>query len=114
VNVELDARNVLLSAFVALLVSASAFLALTPKAFAAKSDCPAGDVCVWSGPTFGGSRAFFAGSETGCHSLAAINPRSAYNHTGNHVAVFPGLTFLSPGESFSNLGSPFTGSLCIE
>ena len=114
VNVQLDTRNVFLTALIALVVLASAFLALAPRALAAKSDCPPADVCVWAGPAFGGDRAFFAGSDTGCHALAAINPRSAFNHTGTRVAVFPGLTSLFPGESFSNLGSPFTGSLCIE
>jgi hypothetical protein len=114
VDVQLDKRNLLLSALVGLMMLVGAFFALTPEASALeKSDCPAGYVCVWEGPTFGGNRAFFAGSETGCHGLANINPRSAFNHTGNHGAIFPGLVGLGPGESFSNLGSPYTGELCI-
>lgn len=86
-----------------------------------KEDCPPGDVCVWEGPTFGGNRAFFAGSETGTHTLENITPHSAYNHTGNHTAVFPEWYFgsccpnliLSPGQSESNRTSSHHTTLII-
>lgn len=111
-NIQLDRSNVLLSGLVAL-VFATAFFAFAPKAFAEKSDCPAGDVCVWEGPTFGGGRAFFAGSETGCHALANINPKSAFNHTGNHTAILVNLAGMAPGESISDITPAFQGELCI-
>jgi hypothetical protein len=112
-DLQLDRTNAVLAAFVALVVLTGAFFALAPKAFAEKSDCPAGDVCVWEGPTFGGNRAFFAGSETGCHSLANIDPKSAYNHTGNHAAILVNLAGLAPGEAISDITPAFTGELCI-
>ncbi len=55
-----------------------------------KSDCPPSYVCVWEGPTFGSAHIFFHGYETGTHNLNNLNcVLSAYNHTGEHVAVFP-------------------------
>lgn len=113
---ELDRRSIFLGALIALVVLASALWAVAPKASAGlleKSDCPAGFICVWEGPTFGGNRAFFSGSETGCHSLANIDPKSAYNHTGNHTAILVGLTSIGPGGTVSDITPAFTGELCI-
>lgn len=94
---------------------------LPSTAAAEKSDCPAGYLCVWEGPTFGGNRAFFAGSETGTHTLAGIDPRSAYNHTGNHEGLFwdwyagpPELyMYLGPGEAVKERPTPYTDDLII-
>ena len=111
-DLQLDTRNVFPSVLIALVVAAG-FLILTPQASAEKSDCPAGKICVWAGPTFGGAAAFFDGSETGCKALSSIDPRSAWNHTGNHTASFPSGTLpLGPGGSFSER-LPYTGSMCI-
>lgn len=82
-----------------------------------KSDCPAGKICLWSGPTFGGQQSFWNGSETGCHALESIDPESVYNHTGNHTAVFFIGPFnvelgISPGETFQ-FSEPYTKEFCI-
>jgi Peptidase inhibitor family I36 len=111
-NVLADARNVLLGTVVALAMLAGALLVLAPTASANREDCPAGRICLWSGPTFGGDRAFFEGSATGCHSLANIDPRSGWNHTGNHTAEFPFSRTIGPGASFSNI-FPWGGNVCI-
>jgi hypothetical protein len=113
VDVQVDARKIFLSALLALVVLASALLVIAPKASANKEDCPAGKVCLWAGPTFGGERAFFNGEELGCHSLASINPRSAWNHTGNKKVTFPGLLVMFPGAEFSNLEPAWPGEICI-
>lgn len=93
---------------------------LPSTAMANKSDCPGGYVCVWTGPTYGGTRSQWAGSETGTKTMASIDPRSAYNHTGNHTAVFPTWfegccpnLILSPGQSQGNRPSPYGGDLII-
>lgn len=115
-NNQLDTRSVFLSVLVALLMLASAFLALAPEVSAGttdKSDCPAGKICLWSGPTFGGQQSFWNGSETGCHALENIDPQSVYNHTGNHNATFPGLGTIVPGSSFT-FSPAWTGSMCID
>jgi hypothetical protein len=87
-------------------------------AAAEKSDCPAGYICAWEGPTFGGARTQFAGSDAGTKALANIDPRSAYNHTGNHTGVFntwytgccPNL-ILGPGQAEGNRATPYGGEL---
>jgi hypothetical protein len=115
VNLELDRRNVSLSALVALVVLASAFLALASKASASttvKSDCPAGKICLWAGPTFGGQQSFWNASETGCHALANIDPQSAYNHTSNRHATLTGFTTIGH-ETSIGWGFEYTGELCI-
>ena len=58
------------------------------------------------------SERFFNGSETGCHSLANIDPQSIWNHTGNHTATFPFARTISPGQSFANM-FPWGGEVCI-
>jgi hypothetical protein len=93
---------------------------LPSTAAANTSDCPAGFVCVWEGPTFGGQRSQWAGSETGTKTLENIDPRSAYNHTGNHTAVLnqwyegccPNL-ILQPGKDEGNRPTPYGGDLII-
>lgn len=94
---------------------------LPSTASASKSECAAGDVCFWSGKTFGraecesGLNCFshFHGYETGSHALANINPQSVWNHTGNHTAIFYVGLFgkvelgVYPGEDFQ-WGSPYT------
>lgn len=102
---------------VAFAAVASMFLALAPHALAEKSECPSGYVCLWSGPTFGGERAFFPGGETGVHTLANIDPRSGWNHTGNKIVALTGGEFYSvlfEGDSFSGLSSGYTGHISIE
>lgn len=111
-SVHVDTRNVVLGALVALVVLVGALLVLAPTASANKEDCPAGKICFWSGPTFGEAAAFFNGSETGCHSLAAINPRSGWNHSGNHTAEFPLTRVIPPGGEFAN-AFPWGGNVCI-
>lgn len=98
-NVQVETRNVFLSALVAFVVLAGALFVFAPTASANREDCPAAKVCLWSGPTYGGSAAFFNGEDTGWHSLAEINPQSAWNHTGNHAVLFDGLTWINPGET---------------
>jgi len=112
-NLPVGARSTFLSAWVALVVMVSALLVFAPTASANREDCPAGKVCLWAGPTFGGERAFFNGEETGCHPLGSIDPRSIWNHTGNHTAIFPFSRTIRPGESFANL-FPWGGEVCIE
>lgn len=118
-NMQLGARSVFLSALVGLVVLAGTFFAAAAQASAVgprnKSDCPNNTACLWEGPTFGGNRAFFAASDGGCHSLANINPRSAYNNTNNRILNFPtGVFVLFPLQSFSNLSSGYAGVMCIE
>lgn len=109
----MDARkNVLLSTLIALVVMAGAFLALAPEAMAERSECPAGKICLWSGPTYGGQKSFWNGYETGCHALANIDPESMWNHTGEHYATMPGLGMTAPGV-YWGWGYPYTGELCI-
>jgi hypothetical protein len=104
-----------LGGLIALVVLTCALLTVAPKASASvenKSDCPAGKICLWSGPTFGGQQSFWNGSETGYHALENIDPQSVYNHTGNHTAVFFIGPFnvelgVGPGETFQ-FGSPYT------
>lgn len=86
----------------------------------AKSDCPFGYICFWSGKTFGtaecqaGLNCFskFAGHETGWHNLESINPQSMYNNTASRVAWFPlgccSQYAIGPGETHQ-WGSPYTG-----
>jgi hypothetical protein len=113
-NLQLDTRNLILSALIALVALASAFAVLAPKASAATEDCPPSDVCLWETENFSGTRSFFSGSETGCHDITNINPRSMRNHTGNHTATFfPGPFGIGPsGEHL--FGGPYTGSMCID
>lgn len=106
-------RKTLLSALVALALLGAALFVVTPTASANREECPEGRICLWSGPTFGEARAFFNGFETGCHSLASIDPRSGWNHTGNHTAIFPFIKTIRPGQSFSN-EFPWGGEVCIE
>ena len=113
-SVRLDTRLTLLSALVALTVMVGALLTFAPRASAVLTDCPAGDICLWAGKFFGGQRAFFAGSETGCHSLANIDPLSMRNHTGNHTALFfPGPVGIGPSAEF-NFSPAYKGSMCID
>jgi Peptidase inhibitor family I36 len=81
------------------------------RASADTSDCPAADVCVWSGGTFGGPHEFFSGSETGCHSLSVI-VHSARNHTGNHTATF-GFAGESPTAPGAEIDLQGVTQLCI-
>jgi len=111
-GVQAEARNVVLSILIALVVLASAALVLAPTASANKEDCPSGKLCLWSGPTFGEARAFFTESETGCHSLANIDPRSGWNRT-SHLAIFPYIKTIAPGGEFKN-EFPWGGEVCIE
>jgi hypothetical protein len=116
VTVRLVKTNLLASALIAVAVVTGALLALAPKASAVKSDCPFGYVCLWSGPTYGGSAAFFQGSELGVKSLANIDPRSAWNHTANKIVGVTGGSFESvlwEGGSFDNLSSGYTGHIVI-
>lgn len=116
-DAQLSSRNLLLSGLVALALLASSFLMFAPNAAALdKSDCPSGKICLWAGPTFGGQQSFWNAWETGCHALANIDPRSAFNNTGNRIAQFTGGQFYSllwPSDSFSNLSSGYTGHMCI-
>lgn len=79
-----------------------------PKAAAVTSECPAGDVCVWSGGTFGGLPEFIPGSETGCHSFP-FEGHSARNHTGNKTVYF-GSSSIGPGGEIDLNG---VTSFCI-
>ena len=115
-NVEISTKTVLMSALSALAVLVVAFLAMAPKASAVKSDCPAGYVCLWSGPTYGGQQAFFHGSELGVKGLANIDPRSGWNHTGNKIVALTGGEFYSvlwEGDAFDNLTTGYTGHIDI-
>jgi Peptidase inhibitor family I36 len=86
-----------------------------------REECPGGYVCAWTGPTFGGERRQWAGSEIGCHSHAFTGFESVYNHTGNKTVYalnwFPPpyetLT-LGPGGYQGNRGAPWGGELCIQ
>ncbi len=111
-NVHARPRNLFLTTMVAFVVMASALLVLAPAASANREDCPAGRICLWAGPTFGGDRAFFEGSDVGCHSLANIDPQSGWNHTGNHTAEFPFTRTIGPGQEFHNI-FPWGGNVCI-
>jgi peptidase inhibitor family I36 len=114
-NTAPAARKAFLSALLTLVALTGVLLALSSPASANKEDCPPGKVCLWSGPTFGGEiRAFFNGEEVGCHSLENINPRSAFNHTGNHLAIFPEFITLGPGRSWENAPEPgWQFNMCI-
>jgi Peptidase inhibitor family I36 len=109
------ARKVSLSALVALALLAGALFVATPKASANKEDCPSGDICLWSGPTFGTEpRAFFTSAETGCKPLNNINPRSAFNNSSSRTAEFPGFINLGPGRSWENAPEPgWQFNMCI-
>jgi len=111
-DVQVDPRNMFLGALLALVLLASAAFALTPTASANREECPAGRLCLWSGPTFGEARAFFNESETGCHSLANIDPRSGWNRTG-HTATFPFIKTIPSGGEFRN-EFPWGGEVCIQ
>lgn len=67
-----------------------------PKAAADTGDCPAGYVCVWEGPTFGGQHKFYTGQETFCHKWVDFEGKSARNHTGEHTACFES-SCIAPG-----------------
>jgi len=112
-SVQVETRNVLVGVLVTLVLLVGAAFVLTPTASANREDCPEGRICLWSGPTFGEARAFFNGFETGCHSLASIDPRSGWNHTGNHTAIFPFIKTIGPGREFRN-EFPWGGEVCIE
>jgi hypothetical protein len=109
-NVQLDTRNVFLSGLIALVVLASAFLALASKASAVLNDCPAGKVCLWAGQTFGGQQSFWNAWETGCHALANIDPQSIRNNTNNRTVTYP--ANVGPGLEYQFF-SPWTGSFCF-
>lgn len=111
-NLQLEARKSVLSALIALAVLAGVcFLVSAPKASAVKSDCPSGKVCFWSGPTFGGTQAFFEG--TGCKGLENIDPASAWNNTNNRTVTFSCCTIgLGPGGSYRER-LPYGGTICI-
>jgi len=111
-NVQVANRNVFLTALVALVMLAGALLVFAPTASANREDCPAGKICLWAGPTYGGERAFFNGSETGCHSLASIDPQSIYNNTTGHTAEFPFSRTIRAGQFFANQ-FPWGGEVCI-
>jgi hypothetical protein len=96
-NIHAGTRKTVLSALVALAVLASTLLSFAPPASANREDCPAGSVCLWSGPTYGGQQAFFNGEDTGWHTLSNIDPESGWNHTGNHNVIFQETTTLFPG-----------------
>jgi hypothetical protein len=73
------------------------FNSLSPAAQArVASECPGSYICFWTGESYGqsgcekGETCFsaFHGYEVGEHALANINPRSMYNHTGEHYAWF--------------------------
>ena len=105
-------KTFMLSALLALLMTAGALLILTPEASAERSDCPAGKICLWAGATYGGQQSFWNGYETGCHALSNIDPQSIWNHTGNHSAAMSGLGITGPGVYWT-WGYPYTGELCI-
>jgi hypothetical protein len=107
----LDRRSMWLAALVALVLSC-AFSAFATKASANRSDCPPGYVCLWEGPTFGGNRAFFPWFDTGTHTLEEINPRSAFNNTGNSTVLFQGTATLYPSYFWSERGY-YTGTIYI-
>lgn len=110
-NVHADARSAYRAVLVAIVVLAGALLIFAPTASANREDCPAGRICLWSGPTFGETRAFFEASETGCRPLNNIDPRSGWNRT-SHTAEFPLSRTIGPGGEFSNI-FPWTGEVCI-
>lgn len=113
-DVRLDKR-MLLSGLIALALFSCALLAQPPKSFAVTSDCPAGKICLWSGPTFGGDRSFWEASQTGCHALENIDPTSMRNNTDNRLATLPGVLGSPVGhtQEFSFLND-YTGQLCID
>jgi Peptidase inhibitor family I36 len=92
-------------------------LAVTPLV---TSECPPSYICFWSGRNYGqaecqaGLNCFsaFHGYEVGHHDLENINPRSVYNHTGEHTAVFieypfglpPYVMEVGPGQTFNEFG----------
>lgn len=110
-----DRRSLLLSGLITLVLFCCALLAVAPKSFAVTSDCPAGKICLWSGPTYGGDRSFWEASQTGCHALENIDPTSVRNNTDNRLATFPGVlgSPLGHTKEFSFL-NPYTGQLCID
>jgi Peptidase inhibitor family I36 len=108
---ELSLERKLLSGLLALALLVVAVAAYAPQAKADQSDCPGQTVCLWSGYTYGGSRAFFAASETGCHGLGAINPQSLYNNTSNRRVTWP--VAVGPGGTYQWL-SPWSGYVCFE
>lgn len=110
-NVYRVGRGVLLSALVAFALLAGMLLMAAPKASAALGDCPVGKICLWSGSVFDGQASFFDGSDQGFKTLANIDPQSAYNHTGNHIAVFGGVGLL-PGE-VRQFSPPWTDGFTI-
>jgi hypothetical protein len=111
-DVLLDRRRGFLGLLVAMIAVSGTLLALAPAASADKSDCPAGKICLWSGPTFGGQRSFWDASETGCHALENIDPQSAYNHTSNrHLEMQSFTTILH--QTSVGWGFEFTGGMCI-
>lgn len=115
-NLHLNRTNAFIGAAIALIgITAILILTLAPKASAVTTDCPAGYVCFWTGKQFGGQQAFFAGSETGCKSLANIDPGSMRNHTGNKsVTFFPAGTPIGPGSEIAFGDHGYTGSACID
>jgi hypothetical protein len=117
VSIQLDTRNVFLSALVALVVLAGALLVLAPTASANRSDCPLNTVCLWEGPTFGGDRAFFSENDEGCKPLNNIDPKSGYNRADSAIVSLSGGLFYSvlwPGDDFENLSDGYDGQICID
>ncbi len=112
VSLQLERRNLFLSALVVIIMLASALALAAPKASAVTNDCPAGKICLWAGQTFGGQQSFWNASETGCHALASIDPQSVRNNTGSGYATFPGWGMVAPGVELQR-GNPYTGELCI-
>jgi peptidase inhibitor family I36 len=114
-DIRLDRRNVLLSGLITLVLFGCALLAFAPRSLAVTNDCPAGKICLWSGPTFGGDKSFWSESDTGCHALENIDPTSMRNNTDNRLATLPGVlgSPLGHTKEFTFLND-YTGQLCID
>lgn len=100
-------------------VNASVGTSVEPSPFNVEplnyQDCPEGAVCLWEGPTYGGSRAFFSGSETGCKPLNNISAHSVYDRSNHSIGIYftggyPPLT-LYAGQKEANY--PTMSQVCL-
>jgi hypothetical protein len=114
-NLRLNIRNIVFSGLITLALAGCALLAVASSSLAVTNDCPAGKICLWSGPTYGGDRSFWNESDTGCHALESIDPTSMRNNTDNRLATLPGVLGSPVGhtQEFSFLND-YMGQLCID
>jgi len=113
-TVPVCARKGSLSALMTLTILAAALFVSTPKASASFESCASTKVCLWAGENGTGEMRVFNGEDLGCKTLADIDPKSIYNHTGNKFVLVPGRGLvIGPGFAI-NTEQKITGVICIE